>query len=132
MFGWTGLCNSLHACYHQLSCGLVKHLLFSGHCLHLHFLYIMPVTDPYIGPYAWYNCTCDISPAQNRHANLFFSILLTHEGSNREAYRDFQPSLTSSAGPVPRVDQTSGFVHHKQPTLPNCYLCINTERTTSE
>ena len=28
----------------------------------------------------------------------FFSILLTHEGSHREAYRDFQPSLTSSAG----------------------------------
>ena len=28
----------------------------------------------------------------------FFSILLTHEGSDREAYRDFQPSLTSSAG----------------------------------
>ena len=30
----------------------------------------------------------------------FFSILLTHEGSHREAYRDFQPSLTSSAGGV--------------------------------
>ena len=28
----------------------------------------------------------------------FFSILLTHEGSHREAYRDFQPSLTSSSG----------------------------------
>ena len=28
----------------------------------------------------------------------FFSILLTQEGSHREAYRDFQPSLTSSAG----------------------------------
>ena len=28
----------------------------------------------------------------------FFSILLTHEGSHREVYRDFQPSLTSSAG----------------------------------
>ena len=28
----------------------------------------------------------------------FFSILLTHEGSHREAYRDFQPSWTSSAG----------------------------------
>ena len=27
-----------------------------------------------------------------------FLILLTHEGSHREAYRDFQPSLTSSAG----------------------------------
>ena len=27
-----------------------------------------------------------------------FSILLTHEGSHREVYRDFQPSLTSSAG----------------------------------
>ena len=26
----------------------------------------------------------------------FFSILLTHKGSHREAYRDFQPSLTSS------------------------------------
>ena len=29
---------------------------------------------------------------------IFFSILLTHEGSHREAYRDFQPNLTSSAG----------------------------------
>ena len=29
---------------------------------------------------------------------LFFSILLTHKGSHREVYRDFQPSLTSSAG----------------------------------
>ena len=30
--------------------------------------------------------------------DAFFSILLTHEGSHREVYRDFQPSLTSSAG----------------------------------
>ena len=29
---------------------------------------------------------------------MFFSILLTHKGSHREVYRDFQPSLTSSAG----------------------------------
>ena len=28
----------------------------------------------------------------------FFKILLTHKGSHREVYRDFQPSLTSSAG----------------------------------
>ena len=28
----------------------------------------------------------------------FFSILLTHKGSHREAYRDFQPSLKSSTG----------------------------------
>ena len=60
-----------------------------------------------------------------------FSILLTHEGSHREVYRDFQPSLTSSAGPVPRVDQTTGSVH-PQPILPNCQLCINTEPTTSK
>ena len=33
---------------------------------------------------------------------IFFSILLTHEGSHREAYRDFQPSLTSSAGGAKR------------------------------
>ena len=26
-------------------------------------------------------------------------------------YQEFQPSLTSSAGPVPRVVQTTGFVH---------------------
>ena len=31
-------------------------------------------------------------------AGDFFSILLTHNGSHREVYRDFQPSLTSSAG----------------------------------
>ena len=29
---------------------------------------------------------------------IFFSFLLTHKGSHREAYRDFQPSFTSSAG----------------------------------
>ena len=29
---------------------------------------------------------------------IFFSILLTHEGSHREVYRDFQPSSTSFAG----------------------------------
>ena len=28
----------------------------------------------------------------------FLKILLTHEGSHREVYRNFQPSLTSSAG----------------------------------
>ena len=47
----------------------------------------------------------------------FFSILLTHEGSHREVYRDFQPSLTSSTGGA------KGFSDHKfrapQPTLPN-------------
>ena len=31
------------------------------------------------------------------------TILLTHEGSKREAYRDFKPSLTLPVGPVPRV-----------------------------
>ena len=31
------------------------------------------------------------------HFFTFFSIRLTHEGSHREVYRDFQPSLTSSA-----------------------------------
>ena len=50
----------------------------------------------------------------------FFSILLTHEGSHREVCRDFQPSLTSSAGPVPRVNQTTVGSVHPQPTLPNC------------
>ena len=38
-------------------------------------------------------------PARYRpYLGHFFSILLTHEGSQREVYRDFQPSLTSSAG----------------------------------
>ena len=55
----------------------------------------------------------------------FFSILLTHEGSHREVYLDFHlPKV------VPRVVQTTGSVH-PQPTLPNCYLFINTEPTTS-
>ena len=35
---------------------------------------------------------------QGRTKKVFFSILLTHKESHREAYRDFQPSLTSSAG----------------------------------
>ena len=38
--------------------------------------------------------------------------------TDREVYRDFQPSLTSSAGPALRIDQTTGSVH-SQPTLPN-------------
>ena len=38
---------------------------------------------------------------------IIFSILLTHEGSHREAYRDFQPSLTSSAGGA------KGFSDHR-------------------
>ena len=38
--------------------------------------------------------------------------------------------MTSSAGTVPRVVQTTGSMH-PQPTLSNCLLCINTEPTTS-
>ena len=37
----------------------------------------------------------------------FFSILLTHKGSYREVYWDFQPSLTSSAGGA------KGFSDHR-------------------
>ena len=46
----------------------------------------------------------EILPASELNAKFkieqqsFFSILLTHKGPHREAYRDFQPSLTSSAG----------------------------------
>ena len=63
-------------------------------------------------------CVC-VCVCAHAHAH-FFSILLTHEGLHREAYRDFQPSLTSSAGPVPRVLQTTGSVHPQLATLPNC------------
>ena len=43
--------------------------------------------------------TLDHTYALNvRFLTQLFFILLTHEGSHREAYRDFQPSLTSSAG----------------------------------
>ena len=38
---------------------------------------------------------------------IFFLILLTHKGSHREAYGDFQPSLTSSAGGA------KGFSDHR-------------------
>ena len=41
------------------------------------------------------------------HTHPFFSILLTHKGSHREAYRDFQPSLTSSTG------GSKGFSDHR-------------------
>ena len=58
-----------------------------------------------------------------------FSILLTHEGSHREAYRDFQPSLTSSAGGAKGCSDYR--FRAPQPILPNCQLCINTEPTTS-
>ena len=39
-----------------------------------------------------------------------FFILLTNKGSNREAYQDFQPSLTFSSGPVP----TGGLDHRSR------------------
>ena len=44
---------------------------------------------------------------KNLNILSFFSILLTHEGSNREVYRDFQPSLTSSA------NGAKGFSDHR-------------------
>ena len=56
----------------------------------------------------------------------FFSILLIHEESHGEVYRDFQPSLTSSAGGAKGMGSM-----HPQHILPNCQLCINTEPTTS-
>ena len=51
---------------------------------------------------------------------LFF-LLLIHEGSHSgRSTRNSNPVMTSSAGPVPRVVQTTGSVH-PQPTLPaNC------------
>ena len=40
-----------------------------------------------------------VTTSTRRKPNIdFFSILLTNKGSHREVYRDFQPSLTSSAG----------------------------------
>ena len=39
-----------------------------------------------------------------------FVILLTHKELHSEVFGDFKPSLTFFAGPVPRVDQTTGFV----------------------
>ena len=52
---------------------------------------------------------------------FFCFILLTHEGSRRgRSTRNSHPVMTSSAGPVPTVVQTTGSVH-PQPTLPaNC------------
>ena len=44
---------------------------------------------------------------------------MTHEGSQREGYREFQPSYEIVRRlPVPRVVQTTGSVH-PQPRLPN-------------
>ena len=43
---------------------------------------------------------------------FFFFILLTHEGSiPGRSTRNSNPVMTSSAGPVPRVVQTTGSVH---------------------
>ena len=68
-------------------------------------------------------------PCSHPVGAFFFSILLTYEGSHREIYRNFKPSLTSSAGGA------KGCSDHRfrapQPTLPDCWLCINTEPTTS-
>ena len=33
---------------------------------------------------------------------------MTHEGSHREVFREFQTSYNMSTGPVPRVGQTTG------------------------
>ena len=67
----------------------------------------------------------------SKQASLFLKILLTHEGSHREVYRDFQPSLTSSAGGAKgcsdhRLRAPPAYTA-QLPTL----LCINTEPTTS-
>ena len=54
--------------------------------------------------------------------HIFFAfILLIHEGSHPgRSTRNSNPVMTFSAGPVPRVVQTTGSVH-PQPTLPaNC------------
>ena len=53
--------------------------------------------------------------------NTFFSILLIHEGSHREVYQEnSNPVMTSSAGPVPRVVQTTGSLHPRPTLPPNC------------
>ena len=60
---------------------------------------------------------------------LFFSILLTHEGSHREAYRDFQPSLTSSAGGA------KGFSDHRfhaPPAYPAQLLTLHQHRANNQ
>ena len=59
----------------------------------------------------------------------FFSILLTHEGSHREVYRDFQPSLTSSAGGV------KSFSDHKfcaPPTYTAQLLTLHQHRANNQ
>ena len=70
-------------------------------CIGILFLYNYPCS--YI---VWLITVCDINLEQNKNifqyetfnVPRFFFILLTHVGSHREVYRDFQPSWTSSAG----------------------------------
>ena len=45
-------------------------------------------------------------------------ILLSHKGSHKEAFQDFQPCLTSFAGGSKSCFDTSSV--HPQPTLTNC------------
>ena len=59
----------------------------------------------------------------------FLSILLTHKGSHREVYRDFQPSLTSSAGGA------KGFSDHKfraPPTYTAQLLTLHQHRANNQ
>ena len=62
---------------------------------------------------------------------FFYFILLTHKRSHPgRSTRNSNPVMTSSVGPVPKVDQNTSSVH-PPPRLPNCLLCINTEPATS-
>ena len=58
----------------------------------------------------------------------FCFILLTHEGSHREVYRDYQPSydIIRRSGAKGYLDTGSVQL---QLTLHNCQLCIKTEPT---
>ena len=51
----------------------------------------------FCGMHSFFQISSKFFSAIQSFYSRFFSILLTHEGSHREAYQDFQPSLTSSA-----------------------------------
>ena len=84
--------------------------------------------------YLWESIRCSPLPADLvtflhhlgfKDVFLGFFILLTHEGSHREVYRDFQPNLTLS------VSGAKGLFIPQVPCLSSLHCPVNAEPTTS-
>ena len=82
-----------------------------------------------------YFCNKEVSDKQTGMDAVFSCFFFNPADSrgitSREVYRVFQPSLTSPAGPVPRVDQTTGSVHGPSLHCPIANSASTQSQTTS-